>query len=71
VVAVLAGAALAQHADPVGWTDFAFPYTVLAAFAPGLACRTVTGAVLAGLTWGLADLAAGVALEHRTLLAML
>jgi hypothetical protein len=51
VVAVLAGATLALHADPVGWTDFAFPDTVLAAFAPGLACRTVAGAVLAGLTW--------------------
>jgi hypothetical protein len=70
VVAVLAGAGLARHADPVGWTDFAFPYTVLAAFVLGLACRTVAGAAFAGLTWGLAQLVAGVNLDHQTVLAM-
>ncbi len=64
VVALIASALVARHQGLVGWTDFAFPYTVLIAFTLGFACRTLAGTVAAGLTWGITHMVCTAAVEH-------
>jgi hypothetical protein len=67
VAALVAGAFLARHEGLIGWTDFAFPYTVLIAFTIGFACRTLAGTVLAGLVWAVPHLVCAVSVEHLSL----
>lgn len=71
VAALLANAALATRQGPGGWTGFVFPHTVMIALTLGLACRRPALAVLAGLTWALADLLGSALIGHLPLVASL
>jgi hypothetical protein len=71
MAAVVVGSLLAAHHGPVGWTDYAFPYTILIGLTLGLACRSLRGTLLAGLLVGAAELAAATAIEHQGLLGSL
>jgi hypothetical protein len=69
--ALVAGAWAAPGDAAVGWTYFAYPYTVLLSFTFGLSCRRMTGAIAAGGEWAIAYLAAAVLIRHGTPLAAL
>jgi signal transduction histidine kinase len=67
VLVLFAGNTLDATVGEVGWTSFAFPYTVLMAFTLGLATRRLWPAVLAGQVWTAAFAASSVLLEHNRL----
>jgi hypothetical protein len=67
VLVLFAGNTLDATEGEVGWTSFAFPYTVLISFTLGLACRRLWPAVLAGQVWTAAFTASSVLLEHQRL----
>lgn len=60
---VLVGTALARDRPPIGWTDFAFPYTVLLSFTLGLSARRLGVALLAGGVWATAQFTGAILYE--------